>query len=634
MNRLIILFLVVFSCSFAYAENLEEIVVFEDSLAVGEKDAANYVEVVTSEKIERLNPSSTADLLKMISGLAVNGYDAKHINIDMGGYGAEKGGLNSVIMLNGRRISSPDMSGVDWSFIPVDNIDRVEVYQGGNSVLFGDRATGGAVNIVTKKPVESGVFLKADAGSYSTYHGNLSGQYASEKTALLLNADRYSTDGYRDNAELDTSSASGDFTYYHEKFELNAFLTYTDSDYGLPGSVTQAEMDAGGRETAGDPLDGGEDYEYIYGAGAKFFLPLGELNIKSDFRNRHRDYTYYGYGYYNTKDNLKSKSLNPFYTMSIDHKNYSNRLTAGLDFIQYDVDSRSESDFGASGFEIERRMAGAYISDRAVYKGMVFEAGYRFQKLDDKYTSENNDKDESENACNLLIGYEKDGFGSAYVRFDRSFRFPTTDELREYYGGLNTDIEPQISKTVEAGYTYRKGDYYAGVSAYKQSTSDEIFTNPTYTPFSNYNIDTKRTGGKIKAGYSSDSLYIEGTYTYVDAEIDEGAYAGNEIPLLSKSQAKASLGYRSACGGGIHYFLSYYSSAYAGNDLTNSMDKIDAYSVSDLKADYKFDRFSVYFKVNNLFNEKYYDYAYRTAYSEAYYPAAERNYAAGLTFRY
>lgn len=235
MRPLTIAFLLIFVCIATFAEELDEIVIFEDSLAVKENSLSSNMEVITNEKIEALSPSSTADLLKTISGVSVKSYDAKHVSIDMGGYGAEKGGLNSVIMLNGRRITSPDMSSIDWNFIPVDSIERVEVYHGGNSVLFGDRATGGAINIVTKKPVKSGFSVKTEAGSYGMYHGNLAGQYASDRSAVLLTLDNYSTDGYRENSELETKSASADATYYHDNFEVNLFGTYTDSGYGLPG---------------------------------------------------------------------------------------------------------------------------------------------------------------------------------------------------------------------------------------------------------------------------------------------------------------------------------------------------------------------------------------------------------------
>lgn len=633
MKTLQIIFLVLVICTSAFAEKLDEIVIFEDSIGTTAEKAATNIEVIDSRKIKDLSPSSAADLLKMITGVSVKGYDQKHINVDMGGYGAEKGGLNTAVMINGRKIANPDMSSLDWSFIPVDNIDRVEIYHGGNSVLFGDRATGGAINIVTKKPVKSGFTVKAEGGSYNTYHGNLTGQYADEKLALLLSADSYSTDGYRDNSDLNTKFVSGDATYYGEKYELNVFMNYSDSDYGLPGGVTRAEMEQHGREYSNTPKDGGDDYEYFYGAGGKIFLPVGEFNIKADYHKRNRDYTYYTY-YYHAVDDLVSKSVNPFYTLKIDHRDYSNRLTAGVDYIKYEAESNSDSGYSTSSFEIDREMTGVYVSDRVKYKGAVLEAGYRNQRMEDDYKSDAAGKDESKNAYNLLIGYDSDAAGSVYVRYDRSFRFPTTDEMREYYGTLNTEMEPQTSDTYEAGYSYRKGGYFAGASVYTQKTDNEIFTNPSYVPYSNENIDTKRKGAALRGGYSGKAFQAELSYAYVNADIDEGAYKGKEIPLLSKDQVKGTLGYKTPVGIGVYYFGSYYSSVYAGNDYANTQDKIDAYFVSDVKVDYEYKQFGVYFKVNNVFNEKYYDYAYRTDYSEAYYPAAERNFIAGLTYRY
>ncbi|PLX71708.1 MAG: TonB-dependent receptor [Denitrovibrio sp.] len=632
MKSLRIALVLMFLCNIAFAENLEEIVIFEDSLALKESKTTANVEVITSEKIENIDPATTADLLKTILGVSVKSYDAKHVSIDMGGYGAEKGSLNSVIMLNGRRINSPDMSSIDWNFIPVENIDRVEAYHGGNSVLFGDRATGGAINIVTKKPIKSGFAVKAEGGSYGTYHGNLAGQYASEKFAFLLNLDKYSTDGYRDNSELETKSLSADATYYHDYFEINLFGNYTDSEYGLPGSVTKAEIAQHGSKYSSRSDDGGDDSEYIFGLGAKVFLPVGELNIKTDFHNRDRDYKLYGSS--NT-DKLSSKAVNPFYVYKIEHNDYSNRLIVGGEYISYTIDG--ESDFDS--FDIDRTMTAFYMSDNIKLKGFLLEAGYRVQKLSDDYKFEDKSKDDTENAYNILAGYDFGSLGSFFVKYDRSFRFPTTDELREYdfftgAGKLNTDIETQKANTYSLGYSYSRDAHFLDVSVYKQDTDNEIFTNPTYTPFANENIDTKRKGADIRVGYDSDTLLMELAYSYVDADIDEGVSKGNDIPLLSKNKVKATFGYRCSAGVGVYYFANYYSSSYQGSDYGNTQDKLDAYWVSDMKIDYKYDRFSIFFKVNNMFNEKYYDYAFKTAFYEAYYPAAERNFAAGLTFRY
>jgi len=592
------------------------------------------IEVIDSKKIEAIAPLTTVDLLGSIRGVSIKSYDAKHTSVDMGGYGAEKGGLNNVILLNGRRISNPDMSGVDWSFIPVDNIERIEVYHGGNSVAFGDRAVGGAINIVTKKPVKTGFSVTAEAGSYDMYHGNFAGQYASDKIALLFSFDRFDTDGYRDNSELRTNTANGDFTYYFDKGELNLYGMHSSSKYGLPGGLTRAQISQYGREHSGTTEDGGKDYEYMYGAGGKIILPLGELSLKADFRKIHRNYEYNSFGAYEYTDEIESKSINPFYTIKSESGDISNSLTVGVDLIRYDVDMKTESPFGDSGFDLERTMTGYYVFDRVGYKKAHLEAGYRLQKLDDDFKSDNEDNDESENAYNILAGYDFDKAGKVFIKYDRSFRFATTDEMREYTGDLNTDIETQISKQVTIGYSFEKDIFYLNTDVYAQNSDNEIFTNPTYFPYSNYNLDTKRKGFNLTAGVSTKSILSELSYGYVDAEIDEGDYDGKEIPLLSKHKVKAVIAYKAPCGVFVSYTGKYFSSSYAGNDVNNDKSKIDAYAVSDIKIGYEIKSFDIYFKVNNVFNEQYYDYVFKSDFSESYYPSAERNFVAGVSYKF
>jgi len=620
---------------FAFAENMDEIVVFEQSEAFSAKELPANIQVIDQEKIKALAPLTTVELLEAVQGVSVKSFDAKHMSVDMGGYGADKGGLNNVIMINGRRITSPDMSGIDWSFIPVDSIERIEVYQGGNSVAFGDRATGGVINIVTKKPVKSGFSVKVEGGSYGTDHGHFAGQYASDRLALIINADKYDTAGYRDNSELRTNSADGDLTYYFDKGEFNIHGSTSSSKYGLPGSLTYDEMSYYGRQYSKTPDDGGEDYEYMYGAGGKLILPVGELHVTADLRKRHRDYTYnYLFGSSNTVDNLKSKAFNHYYTVKTESGSVKNTLTAGIDYIKYDVDAATDFAGALSGFDMERKMTGYYAFDKLKLGRAFFEAGYRDQRLKDDFKSENRDKDESESAYNASAGYDMKSAGKIYVKFDRSFRFPTTDELREYTGALNPELKTQTADEISVGWSFKRNVFYASARAYAQDTDNEIFTNPSYFPYSNYNLDTKRKGADVTAGISRKGLTAELTYSYVDADIDEGDYEGKEVPLLSKDKVKALVAYKAVCGFGVSYAAKYYSSTYAGNDVDNTQEKLDSYWIHDVKLSYAIKNFDIYFKVNNLFNEKYYDYAFRTAYSESYYPAPDRNYTAGVSYKF
>ena len=71
--------------------------------------------------------------------------------MDIRGFG-ETGPLNTLVLVDGRRVNEIDLSGVDWTQIPLDQVERIEIVRGSGSVLYGDNAVGGVINIITKKP--------------------------------------------------------------------------------------------------------------------------------------------------------------------------------------------------------------------------------------------------------------------------------------------------------------------------------------------------------------------------------------------------------------------------------------------------------------------------------------------------
>lgn len=74
-----------------------------------------------------------------------------------------------MVNINGRPINAAGVVGghyIDWSTIPLDNIERIEVIKGGSSVRYGNNALGGVINIITKQPAEKPSFT-----FYSTYGG-------------------------------------------------------------------------------------------------------------------------------------------------------------------------------------------------------------------------------------------------------------------------------------------------------------------------------------------------------------------------------------------------------------------------------------------------------------------------------
>ena len=138
------------------------------------------VTVISEEKIKNSTAQNIPDLLRTEAGVHVNDIagNSRNITVDLRGYG-ETSALNTLVLVDGRRVNQADLSGADWIQIPLDRVERIEIIRGGRGgVLYGDNASGGVINIITKEGDKSKAGAGAAYGSYETFKGNayLSGE--------------------------------------------------------------------------------------------------------------------------------------------------------------------------------------------------------------------------------------------------------------------------------------------------------------------------------------------------------------------------------------------------------------------------------------------------------------------------
>src|SRR3990172_6389395 len=163
MKRLSFLFFVILFLNFALlitclstksfaqekVETLPQIVV----TATRYKEEYNFiplnVTIITEEDIENSTAQFIPDLLRTQADIKVSDIagNRRSYNVDIRGFG-ETGVLNTLVLIDGRRVNQVDLSGTDWTQIPLDRVKRIEVIRGGRgSVLYGDNAAGGVINI-------------------------------------------------------------------------------------------------------------------------------------------------------------------------------------------------------------------------------------------------------------------------------------------------------------------------------------------------------------------------------------------------------------------------------------------------------------------------------------------------------
>ena len=167
---------------------------------IGEKDVlpeSTPTYVIEKEEIQKQGATSVADVLKKMPGFAIN--DVGHgADIHTGTYYRGASINQSVFLINGRPINSNINTyhgATDLNSIPIETIERVELYSGTASSLYGSSAFGGVVNIITKegygKPKLTG---SAEFGSLNLNNQQLTYGGATNKVKYNFSFERFFID--------------------------------------------------------------------------------------------------------------------------------------------------------------------------------------------------------------------------------------------------------------------------------------------------------------------------------------------------------------------------------------------------------------------------------------------------------
>jgi outer membrane cobalamin receptor len=180
-----VVFSILFFCTSAIAAEKDtiktyhanEIVVTATRSTILQNDSPSPVTLLTLQEIQRTNGSSVVDVLRSSEGFFLKDYGptASLKTVSFRGMAAE----HILVLYDGTRLNNFQNGQVDFSLLPMGNIDHIEVVHGGNSSLYGADAVGGIINIISSRPSEN-MKLHADASfgsfDYRRYSVDASGQ--------------------------------------------------------------------------------------------------------------------------------------------------------------------------------------------------------------------------------------------------------------------------------------------------------------------------------------------------------------------------------------------------------------------------------------------------------------------------
>lgn len=603
-------------------------------------ESAVGVTVVTGEELIEAGVRSLPEALARMASFTVrDSTGSTDVQVDLRSFGST-GDQNTLVMVDGVRISENELTTARWSSIPLSAVDRVEILRSSGAVLYGGGATGGVVNVITRtlEAGERSAQLYGSYGSYNTSDLRARAAVAGERLGFSANIGRYYSDNYRDNNRVIDGTGQLALHLVGPGPRASLRVSGGEQNLRLPGPRTETELVTDRRGTS-TPNDYAIRRDLRATLGAAVDIGAGELRIDGGYRSHEVD-ALSAFGAFSSTLATQSEvwSASPRLRLPFSIGALPNTLVAGVDWEDWNYDSARS--FGPVSVVASQTNRAVYMQDSIdLPTGTLISIGGRLQEVE--YASQDvlstapyasGTQTRRPKAYELAVRQRAGATWSLFGKIGRSFRIATLDEVYSQFGGPVFDsfvrfLEPQTSLDRELGVEYRAGASQGRASLYLLDLENEIRLDPV--TFTNVNLPpTRRYGLEIEgATRPIPRLELAGNYTYAIAEFRSGTLGGvdvtgNEVPLAprNKLNARVSFDFTERTRGTL--LASWVDQQLFDGDERNDFgQRMPAFTVVDLLLAHRRGGWLISAGVKNLFNEKYFTYAVRSQFVPGRYNA-------------
>ena len=644
-------------------DNLETVIVSATRSNVTDVAFPGSITVITSQDIKQSGAEHLIDALRNAGGLNISDLygDGTDASVGIRGF-SETAQQNTLIMIDGRRLNNADNGLPDLNSIALRNIDHIEIVNGSAGTLFGDKAVGGVINIITRSPDSLHIDAAMNYGSYDNRSMFAAVENSHDNGIhYRFSAKRQLNDNYRDNNRLQLTDLAANAGYRYSSGEV--FLEYQNlsENIHLPGALFK-DLLAANREQTLNPNDFTKTDSWVARAGIRQDIIDG-IQFQGEITNRMSD----------TSGTLSSGGFPTNFTQKRKHTEFTPRfigtfqLPAGQALVTlgsdvFITDYLIQSQFGMT--DDTQTQYGIYAQGIVpLTEQLDLTVGARRGRVENDITVQTGALgrslpagthiNDNANAWEAGLSYALNDNWRLYARVDRNFRFVTADEYSAVadnnffvnlysFGAIVPLPRTQTGTSYEAGFAWNNDNAHAKVQFYQLDLADEIVFNPLL--FLNTNIgDTRRRGLIFEGRYSpTDNWTIYANYSYIDPKVTSGSFDGSELTFISNHTVKLATRYRYNDNLSGYLEILGVSDRVFGGDFANTFAKLPGYAVANINVSYRYKDFNLSVRVNNLLDHRYSDsgnigYDFRDPmYPQVatYFPAPDRNFMFSLNYSY
>jgi iron complex outermembrane receptor protein len=599
--------------SSACAETLPEfvgetIVVTPTRVPLADVDAPFASEVHTRSMIAQSGAASLYDYLAQFTSVQVlPSYGNKFTpRIDMRGYGIGDGYQNIVVSLDGRRLNNIDMSSQLIGAIPLADIERIEITKGSGSVMFGDGATAGSIQIYTRP--HQGVSVEASAGNHGALAGTATAGLRTDKLTLSASADYSGLDGYSaadPSGHTDESSSHtvrGSLAFHpHDRVEIGLEAASSRIDARYPSPLTLAQFREDPAQVGSNPWVTPVD-AYSH---QKFESDTWRIQTKLDLSSEWKLTA--SHSQEDKLSNYVSYSSASSYDYAADdialqYRRGAFNFTAGLQAFngtRIGSDNRTSKD-----------NTGGYVQAQYRLDHTTFSAGARRENVEYVYAPNAGSAlraDHTLTAWDLGVNHRLDKTLSLFANVNRAFQAPDIDRFFDWGGTFNAFIRPAISRTANVGLNHVTPANRLKLTLFRANLDNEIYYNAL--TFANTNLDkTHKYGLELQDTWRiTETLTSTLNYTWTRAIIDQeneggGAYNGKNLPGVPRHGVTLGLNWRASPASSVNLAHTWRSETWAAEDFdNNNAQKQAAYQSTNLAYHYRYKQWEGFAAVDNVF---------------------------------
>ena len=547
--------------------------------------------VITADDIRNAGATDVNQAIRKVGGVfGRQSLDSSpDFSLDLRGFGTNSA-QNMVVLVDGVRLSENELSNPVLSTIPIDTVERIEIVRGGSSVLYGDGATGGVIQIITKRAGGTGATrathgsLSLEAGTRRSHDARASVAGSFNGVALDAAIDKQATDNSRVNSRYQGTAFSGGAQYALADGRIGVRIDSARQKSRFPGSLTQAQFDANPEQTLTPNDFGSVDYDRISAFGEQRF---GAFDVAAELSHREKTVKAHylsDFGFGPSISDSQYDSEQTQFSPRLRHRAQfgamNNELVAGIDLLRWK--RITKSDFSAA--DARQDSKAIYVRDELRFgpasEGRVA-LGARHETFDKDYTDAlayplpaNDHTSQSLNAWDLQGSYAVLPAVTLHAKAGQSYRLATADE--NSFRSSTVILQPQTSHDLELGAAWAQAGTQVGARVFRHRLVNEIYYDPTVMvngfAGANTNLDaTERKGVEIDGQLRIAADWMLSAHAqHLQARFTEGPNSGRTLTLVPKNVVSARVAYAPSGGISADLGVQWVDSQRFGSDFTNS----------------------------------------------------------------